>query len=657
MANATHTHSSTTPERRRIVMFCGGRGGATIIRALLRDPDVHLTLLINAYDDGLSTGALRGFVPGMLGASDFRKNLSRLLEMSSPVQYAVADMLEYRFPDAADATTLQALLRALAAISKGRSPRIAGGPAMPAQLASCVERLDGRVAGTFWSQLRSFEQYARAQEVPFSYADCSLGNLLFAGAFLHNGRSFNAAVAEISRALRCRADVLNVTRGENRILIGLKSDGEILERESRIVGSQSPVPVEALYLLPQMLDRQQLQALAPLAVEDKKQRLSELHRDVEISPEADEALRRADVILFAPGTQHSSLLPSYSTRGVAEAIAQGRATHRVFVVNLRDDYDTQGWDPRALVDRALLALRDPDNTHRTVTHVFAPRGQQWTPVWRGAQVIEDDFENPRLPGVHNGARVADAVRELVNAGGEGDNDRLDIYVDLHQRSIAVESLLQEFFELSWRKCFSGVRLAVNRLPSAPAAQPEGVQVAPARHVGMFSETAALAEWIATSDARFFASITGDGEYRLADILIAVDLLRTRRFGAIQGARNQSKRQFFGSIADAYAGRLPMYVASVAGGFGVSVLCGARLGLILADPLTGFRVYDRLALPAPLRENLLQRPPRTTLEVTRRLVAWGVEIAEVPVSYHHYPGFTDDRWRLARGLVNALSVLR
>ena len=63
----------------KIVLFCGGRGSATIIRALLRQSDVELTLLVNAYDDGLSTGALRNFIPGMLGPSDFRKNLSYLL--------------------------------------------------------------------------------------------------------------------------------------------------------------------------------------------------------------------------------------------------------------------------------------------------------------------------------------------------------------------------------------------------------------------------------------------------------------------------------------------------------------------------------------------------------------------------------------------------
>jgi 2-phospho-L-lactate transferase/gluconeogenesis factor (CofD/UPF0052 family) len=78
----------TAPGATQIVLFCGGRGSATIIRALLRQTDIDLTLLVNAYDDGLSTGALRNFIPGMLGPSDFRKNLSYLLGNYSNAQYA-----------------------------------------------------------------------------------------------------------------------------------------------------------------------------------------------------------------------------------------------------------------------------------------------------------------------------------------------------------------------------------------------------------------------------------------------------------------------------------------------------------------------------------------------------------------------------------------
>ena len=86
----------------RIALFCGGRGSATIIRALLRRTDIELTLLVNGYDDGLSTGALRNFIPGMLGPSDFRKNLSYLFGNYSQAQYALKSLMEYRLAGAAE---------------------------------------------------------------------------------------------------------------------------------------------------------------------------------------------------------------------------------------------------------------------------------------------------------------------------------------------------------------------------------------------------------------------------------------------------------------------------------------------------------------------------------------------------------------------------
>src|SRR5215510_14449230 len=79
-----------------VSLFCGGRGSAALVRELSRRPHVRLNLLINAYDDGLSTGEIREFIPGMLGPSDFRKNLSYLLDLHSNEQYALTSFLEYR---------------------------------------------------------------------------------------------------------------------------------------------------------------------------------------------------------------------------------------------------------------------------------------------------------------------------------------------------------------------------------------------------------------------------------------------------------------------------------------------------------------------------------------------------------------------------------
>jgi len=47
------------------------------------------------------------------------------------------------------------------------------------------------------------------------------------------------------------------------------------------------------------------------------------------------------VIVYGPGTQHSSLFPSYLTVGIAEAIAANKDADKVFIGNITRDFDIQ----------------------------------------------------------------------------------------------------------------------------------------------------------------------------------------------------------------------------------------------------------------------------------------------------------------------------
>ncbi|MBX6167590.1 MAG: hypothetical protein IRY84_08130 [Thermobispora bispora] len=50
-----------------VTMFIGGRWAAGIARGTLGTPGVALSLVVNGYDNGLSTGALRRYLPGCSG--------------------------------------------------------------------------------------------------------------------------------------------------------------------------------------------------------------------------------------------------------------------------------------------------------------------------------------------------------------------------------------------------------------------------------------------------------------------------------------------------------------------------------------------------------------------------------------------------------------
>src|ERR1700744_1448711 len=87
-----------TKTKINLVLFSGGSGTRSITEALLKHPQISLKILINAYDDRHSTGGLRLFIPGMLGPSDVRKNINRLMPVEERCQQALRSISDYRLP-------------------------------------------------------------------------------------------------------------------------------------------------------------------------------------------------------------------------------------------------------------------------------------------------------------------------------------------------------------------------------------------------------------------------------------------------------------------------------------------------------------------------------------------------------------------------------
>ncbi|MCP9952621.1 2-phospho-L-lactate transferase CofD family protein [Actinomadura madurae] len=396
----------------RVAMFSGGRGGAAIARELLRTPGIRLTLLINGYDNGMSTGALRRYLPGMLGPSDFRKNLLLHLDARDPGQAALAAVLEHRLPDGTTPRDLAEFVGALAVdLVEGchalpRGPRLA----IARDLAAFLDRLGTGARG-------------------FDLADCALGNLVFAGAYLRLGEDFNAAVRACAATFGSPVRLLNVTGGENAHLAALKEDGRLLADEAEIVAPQDPAPITDLFLLRDPVrDRDALEAMP---AERVRRILAGRRAEVSPNPAALAAIRDARLIVYGPGTPHSSLYPSYLAPGVAQAVAASRAAAKVLVVNIREDHDVQGLTASDHLARALVHLGDPFNERRTVTHVLCHEGagdravqvkavqMKAVPVdvpegtWGRARWISADLAEPARPGTHSGPRTVRVLTALA----------------------------------------------------------------------------------------------------------------------------------------------------------------------------------------------------------------------------------------------------
>ena len=652
--------SSAHSSRLVVSVFCGGRGGSNLIREFLRHPGVELNALINAYDDGLSTGELRGFIPGMLGPSDFRKNLSNFLRLHSSSQYAMTRLLEFRLSETYQEKEIS-YLKAWALGEKESSENV-----LPEDLRSVVRGLD-RMGPRIRNYLATFFVYQARQGKAFKFVDCSLGNLVFAGAYLKNNRSFNATAVELAREFHSKARLLNVTGGENRILVALKENGEILECESKIVGPQSKAKIIALFFLEKPLTAAELERISALPdVKAKQDALQALQKPVTLSPEAKEALLHSDIIIYGPGTQFSSLFPSYKTPGLAEAIAASSAKVKILVTNIHRDHDIQSLSAVDIVGTALQYMGDPVNAGSSITHVLCTsRSSQAGPLipkgnanpeslFKNLRWIDGDFENPTRAGIHSGYRT---VRRILGAYEEAIipvEPELDIYINLYERSLAINQLIQEFLELPWHERFTKIRLRFNNVELPKLDLPPHLVVESVKSDEMFSEVHELSAWASTRRSKYLVTISGDGEYRLCDIIYGLEILMQHPFAAVYGSRTQSRNQFYHSLDSAYGESPFLYTLSLAGGFLFSLMFALRFGVIFSDPLTGFRLYNRSSLASVLGK-LSKLDDHSASGITKILMQNGCEIAEIPVLYRTYVGFTNIRWRLLRSFRNAWRI--
>jgi len=623
---------------------------------------VQLNLLVNAYDDGLSTGELRDFIPGMLGPSDFRKNLSHLLDLYSNQQHALQRVLEYRLPlDFSE----QDLAGLESYVVNPRQPA-----KLTPDLTELFSMLDRDLHERLLYYLGRFFRYYRQSQKQFRFPDCSLGNLLFAGAYLHHQGSFNAATKDLAVLFGSQARLINVSKGENRTLVALKQDGELLCREAEIVGPQSSSPMDSVYFLPAALTPEEKADFARLSFQEKRARLSSMEARTEISDEARDALLSSDVIIYGPGTQFSSLIPSYRIRGTADAVRSSRARLKVMVMNLASDNDIQGMEVSGIVDKLLESFEDTDNEAGFVTHILYNRNTEGDALklpegltaagnrYKNAMVVQGEFNNPARPSVHSGHAVVRKVIDLLERQtGNRKQDTLDIYVDLLSRSIAIDSILQELLELPWQQQFCKVRLHVNRLELPEIKKlPQYLEIRNTDFAGAFTEQKMLAGWIRSGDSEYLTTLTGDGEYRLRDIFAGITALKNGSFGAVHGSRTQSRKQFATSLRSAYGEGTTLFWLSWLGSFLLTTLFALRFQVIFSDTLTGFRMYKYSKVQEALREELSHNPPRSALGVTKLLVSKKVEVAEMPVSYRTFRGFTKVAWRMRHALDTALSVL-
>ena len=101
----------------------------------------------------------------------------------------------------------------------------------------------------------------------------------------------------------------NVTDGTNAHLVALDVDGHVLGREADIVDANRQNRIREIFLLPTALDPAACAALAGDGADKAPRRWPSRSLQPPMNPRLAARLAAADLIVYAPGTQHSSLFP------------------------------------------------------------------------------------------------------------------------------------------------------------------------------------------------------------------------------------------------------------------------------------------------------------------------------------------------------------
>lgn len=337
----------------RTLIISGGTGSIRLKEELSKFIDRrNLKTLINCYDNGLSTGLVRKVFNGeILGPSDARKQ--QFLDYELYRDEIKTESSENIFKK----------LKVRATIYKDPENYIKNElKDMPKEIVDAVE--------TYFNMPLSKQ---------IKYIDFSLANIVY-GGLANNFGSLQAAVD-------CMADLLNLPKNiiinddESLFLCALTENGTEIHDESEIVDWSNPNNKIVDVFLTDIKGKRKLPTLSKRAIE---------------------VIDNSDLVICSPGTQFSSLIPTYISKGFLEAIEDKKV---YLIKNAFQDKDMLGYSHQEELEKVMEYL---PSTHinKIFTHVKLNETQK---------IIMGDYISD---GKHNSKLVEDILDEYYDYSGE-----------------------------------------------------------------------------------------------------------------------------------------------------------------------------------------------------------------------------------------------
>lgn len=291
----------------KVLIFSGGSGPSALQEGIIKNyPHAKITLVLNAYDNGKSTGDIRKVFGGeILGPSDVRKNQSRMhfLETGSS---DVSEFLEYRFEAKRTEEAKEIIFGFLEELKEN------------SRFLSEFEFMKDVLVRFFDS-------------VPVKeFSDYSIGNILY-GQLAHENRNSLQSAADIMKGVLGLKSSIILNSDESLYLKGKTKKGVFLDCEAKIVDWNSDDRITEVFL----------------------ENLSGERVLPEVQDSFVKEILDSDMIILSTGTQWSSLIPTYMSTYNGEPLKEifnKSEAKKYLLINGKPDLDMIGLNGNEILE-------------------------------------------------------------------------------------------------------------------------------------------------------------------------------------------------------------------------------------------------------------------------------------------------------------------
>jgi len=491
--------------------------------------------------------------------------------------------------------------------------------------------------------IEHFLNYLISNQIGFNFDDCSIGNLIYAGAYLAHGSNFQAANAKLCDLIGVNAKIVSISN-EGTHLIGLLEDGTVLKDEASIVSLQSASQIRNLFLMPSDFMDDNLGENHKLSIDEIENMLKAMERIPNATEEALLELNNADLIIYGAGTQHSSLFPTYKVL----AHSGWRPTsdvRKILIANLDWDADIQNWNLHLLVTKFQDYWGDAGSMNDLLTDVLVdntsrlgidlPTDSKFSDI----NISCHDLRNRQRNNVHSGYALYKAIRDTlqINMGTATNEDAMLVISLQNSQSVREQSIRVETSELFWPGNLElEFKYSENKVVEKT----------------LISE---IQDWLETSDTRYFIGVTGHGAYSLGDLANALNVIAKSNKAVLSGNRFETRSSWVEARRTSFEERKLNQLIATLGGAAVDLIINLKFKKSVADPFSRAIVIDRGNLPTAMK-NLTKSSCTSLLQFYALLWENNVPTGEFEIKFRAFSGESAGVRAIARGLRDLWRIL-